>query len=147
MTSNVTLDPTTATLDRRPPARRIWRNGAVAGAAATAVNLVLFLAARLAGTSFVVRFTGDADPTTVTALQVVAATIVAVVIGLGVASFASRFPRGPWIVAAVGAFVALASAAVPMGLQADIGARLALAAMHVVVGGAFVAAIATARRT
>lgn len=124
----------------------VWRPGAIGLVSAAAANLALFAAARVSDVSFAVRYSPDAELTSVTSGHVALTTVGALVVGLACAAIVSR--RLPWGLRAVqiaGAVIAVASVLMPISLDADVAAKLVLAAMHLVTGAAFVATIGRAR--
>ena len=79
-------------------------------------------------------------------MHVALTTLVPFVIGLAVATVASRRPgHGLRNVGVGGVTVALLSLVGPLNLEADTAAKVALAAMHLITGGAFVVGLLRVR--
>lgn len=123
----------------------IWlRAGVVAVAASAAGNLAVLGVAELGDASLVVT---DGDTAhDIVAGGVIAASVVPVVVGvLAAALIALRWLGVVRLAQIVGGGFALLSVAGPLAADADGGTRIALAAMHVVTGAAFVAGLELAR--
>ena len=120
------------------PARR----GAAATTGALVTNLALLLVGGAAGASFTVPPRGGAGgPVHVGVGPVVVSTLLPLVAGLLVtAAVARRTPRAVTAVRALAALATGASLAFPLAAATDAGTRVLLALMHLVVGGAYLAA-------
>jgi hypothetical protein len=103
------------------------------------VNAVVFALARLADIDFTVPEFGSAGTVTeITVGHVIGASLVGLVVAW-LALAATRFRRpAAKAVTVIGAVLAVASAGAPLSLDADGGTRIILAAMHLMVGVAFV---------
>jgi hypothetical protein len=128
----------TPPLDRR----RAVVSVAVAVAVAVVVNLALLGAGHLAGASFLVP-----DRSTEGALMpvgpvpVVLSTLLPLAAALVLTSLiCARWPRALPALQALAVLVTLASLAMPLTTDTDAGTRVVLAAMHLVVGAAYLAA-------
>lgn len=145
MTSTIDTQPIDSSTTNQET--RLWSTGLPALVAATVANLALFLVVRASGVDFDVAYTADTTETTITSIQVIASTALPFLAGLGLtAVVAPRWRRGMFTVGALGAVLAVGSVLMPLGLHASTGARITLAAMHLVVGAAFVGGLALARR-
>lgn len=135
----------TPTRDRSPQRVAVWAASLGAAGAALA-NLAVYGVGAAADVDFTVRMS-DTDPwSTVSAGQVAAMSIIAVLVGGGVAWLASRWSVRlvAWVRSA-GIVVAVASAVpVLFVTAADDAAKPLLALMHLVTGVAFL--FATRRR-
>ena len=142
----MTTEPT-APPEATPPSAGLWRYGLAATAVATVVNLVIHTAGKATGVSFVVAFSAGDKTMHITAAHVAALTVVPLLIATALAAVASRRSmatlRAVQIVAGVVAVVSLVG---PLSLTAELGAKVALASMHVVASAAFVLAVERARR-
>ena len=142
----MTTEPT-APPEVTPPSAGLWRYGLGATAVAAIVNLVIHTVVKATGVSFVVAFSAGDKPMHITAAHVAALTVVPLLIATALAAVASRRSmatlRAVQIVAGVVAVVSLVG---PLSLTAELGAKVALASMHVVAGAAFVLAVERARR-
>ncbi len=134
-----------ATREGTPP--RIAASAVSLGATLAALaNLAVYGLARAADVDFTVRMSDSDSWSTVSAGQVAAASIVAVLVGAGIVWLANRWSArlGGWVRAA-GIAVAVTSAGAPLSLTAvDDTAKPLLALMHLVAGVAFL--YATRRR-
>lgn len=124
-------------LQSRPKTARYGLIGwqAIAGGVVVVAvaNLLIFAIARLAGVSF--EYTDDTGTHDVTAVGVVIASVPPVVIGPGLAILISRWWRPILRVAQViGGALAALTLIQPLTADTSTGSRLALAAMHVVLG-------------
>lgn len=111
-----------------------WRAGLVTVALAAAVNLLLYLLARLIGTDFTVA-TGGREPMEVGPLLVVVNVVGAALVGtLLLAAAARRGVRAWWVLAWIGLVVGVLSMVAPLTASGSAGAKLVLAGMHLVTG-------------
>ncbi len=149
-TGSSTGSSTTATTGPASPARVVatWRYAlttTVAAAVAAIVTCwIVMLVGQAAGASFVLDDRGT--PHVVRALDVVVATW-PMVVGVLLATLLGRLRA--WLLRvgqALGGLLALLSVAGPLMAVTDLGTRLSLALMHVVVGVAAVAALEAVRR-
>lgn len=131
----------------RRSSRPIWRAGLTPASTAAAANLAVFAIARAAGAALLVRFSGHQAAWSISAVDVIVATLVALGLGTVVAAlWLGRHRRGLLVVQVTGALVALASLSIPLGVHAGSGTKAALASMHLIAGAAFITAMAVARR-
>lgn len=122
-----------------------WQAVVAAVLGATAVNLLIWGAARAAGGSFEIADAGTIH--TVGALGVVQASAVPMLIGVGLAALISRWWTGVIRVAQVlGAALALLTIAGSVMAMTDGVTTVALSLMHVVVAVAVVASLELLRR-
>lgn len=129
-----------------PRSRAVWRAGLAAAGIAAAANLAVFALTQAAGTQFRVRFPGHQAATSVAAGDVLGASLGALAIGTAVtALWLCRFRHGLAAAQVTGAVIALLSLATPLSVHASAGTKAALAAMHLIAGTAFVAAMGRAR--
>ena len=138
MAATTHMANTTGTRERTP--QRIAASAVALGAAVAALaNLALYGLARAADVDFTVRMSDTDSWSAVGAGQVGASSILAVLLGAGVAWLAARWWAGlvRWVRAA-GIAVAVVSAGSPLALNAvDTTARPLLALMHLIAGAAF----------
>ena len=137
---------TTSTAQARvAPAPSLIRAGAVAGALAAVVNLVIFLVAEVAGVPFDVTIAGT--KTEVIFVQPLVASFLAVLIGAAVLKLMARSERGvtAWIALAVVAVVLYTGVAYSAAGQ--LSTFLSLTAMHVVALGIALARLVPVART
>jgi hypothetical protein len=142
----MTTEPT-ALRSATPPSGGLWQYSLAATAVTAVVNLVIHTVVNSTGVSFVVAF-GAGDKTMhITAAHVAALSVVPLLIASALAVVASRRSmstlRAVQLVAGVVAVVSLGG---PLSLTAELGAKVALASMHVVAGVAFVLVVERARR-
>lgn len=139
---------TTTATHHAPSERTVPRVAALYTVAALATNLSVFAVARAADVSFEFQRTGSAAGTeTVSAGAVFAATLLTMTAGwilVGLAAWRHRPALGT--MAILGGGVAVVSALAPLGLQADLAARLTLASLHLVAGAFFITGITGLRR-
>jgi hypothetical protein len=122
----------------------IWRAGVIATGIAVAANLGLFLASKAADVSFLVEIGNRRQE--IVAASVVLFSAVPMALGTGLAAFAApRMAHGLRAVQVAGAALAVVSLAPVLLLDAPTATKLALGAMHVVAGAAFVLGLAAAR--
>jgi hypothetical protein len=122
--------------------RGLWRHGAVAAAIATVVNLTLLAVGRAVGGTFVVAYGPEPVTTQVGAGAVTVFTVVAMALGLTVTALvARRRTQRLRTMQIIGAAVAVVSLFQPLTVDTDITTRIALVAMHLVSGAAFVAGL------
>lgn len=120
------------------PARAGLRALALAAVAAAAVDLVVYAV----GTSTGASMTVEGTPYTIDAVAVAVASAVPVLIGgVVVLLLARRWPALPGRAAWAGLAFGVVSAASPLLGASDTGTGLTLAAMHVVVGAAWLLAL------
>lgn len=125
----------------------VWRPGLGALVAATAANLLVLGIGVASGLDYAVQTQADAPVMDVTAVHVLVSSVVPFLIGLGVAHLVRRRgPRALRILQVVGGVIAVASVAMPLSALGDTPARLTLALMHLIVGAAWVTALAQMRR-
>ena len=137
----------TAQLHSRTRTDPLWHPAVLTSALAGAINIILFVAVDAAGVEFAVDRGSGSAPMELNVGHVAVTTVLALVVGWGVAALARRRGRpGLAAVAVVGGVVAAVSAVFPLVTDADLGARLTLAAMHLVTGGCFVVGIERVRR-
>ena len=138
MAATTHIAATTPTRDRSP--QRVTVSAAsVSAIGAGLANLAVYGVARAADVDFTVRMS-EADPwSTVSAGQVGAVSIIAVLVGAGVAWLANRwYARLLAWVRRAGIVVTVASAGPALSLAAvDDAAKPLLALMHLVAGVAF----------
>ena len=115
----------------------------VATAVALAVNLALLALGRAAGTSFAVPDRRQAgELMQVGAWAVTLSTLLPLAVGLAAAALLTRrWPRASRALQTGAVLITLGSLVMPLGVNTDAGTRLLLAAMHLVVGAAYVAAL------
>lgn len=122
---------------------RLRRRAIPATAAALAGNLALLAASRASGASFAVPDRGD--PGSLMQIgpgPVALSTLLPLVVGLGVAALVTRrWPRATVALKALAVLITLASLGMPLSADTDTGTRILLATMHLVVGGAYLAAL------
>lgn len=122
-----------------------WPAIGAAAVAATAVNLLILLIGRVGGASF--ELVDGAALHAVTVGGVLTSSVVPLVIGTVLATLLGLWWPGVFRLAQfVGAGLALLTVAGPLMADTDTGTRLALAAMHVVVGVAVVLSLEAIRR-
>lgn len=132
-------------MEPRRHRRELVRTGAAAAGAATLVNVLVYGIGRAAGASFTVP--GAQGFGEVTLVPVLIMSLLPLVLGLAVAAALAGLGRSTRWLEALGAVVALGSL-FPFAADGwEGGTVAALALMHVVTGGAFVAALRLARRT
>ena len=114
-----------------------------ATAVALAVNLALLALGRAAGASFAVPDRRQAgEVMEVGAWAVALSTLLPLAVGLAAAAlFTRRWPRASRALQAAAVVITIGSLGMPLNADTDAGARLLLAAMHLVVGGAYVVAL------
>lgn len=121
------------------------RAGALAAGVSVVGNLAVLGVAEVGDASLVVTDAGTAHD--IAAGGVVVASLVPVVVGVAlVALIALRWLGVVRLAQIVGGAFALLSVAGPLAADTDGGTSIALAAMHVVTGAAFVAGLELARR-
>jgi hypothetical protein len=134
-------------MDLRAPSRSVWRAGLLGAVLATVINGAVFLTARAADVSFVVRgFGSDTSPRTVTLVQVILNSFAPFIVGTAVAAFVVSRGHRVRSLQLVGAAVALISLGGPATMDADGATRLLLASMHVVAGAMFVLTLQACQR-
>ncbi len=137
----------TAQLHSRTRTDPLWHPAVLTSALAGAINIILFVAVDAAGVEFAVDRGSASVPMELNVGHVAVTTVLALVVGWGAAALARRRGRaGLAAVAVVGGVVAAVSAVFPLVTDADLGARLTLAAMHLVTGACFVVGIERLRR-
>ena len=110
---------------------------ALAGAVGAAlVNLSVYGRERAGDLDYLVRFSNDDAWSHITAAQVATVSVLAVLVGAGVAWLAGRWStRGAAWVRALGAALAVVTVGAPMSVRAvDGGVKPLLAAMHLIAG-------------
>lgn len=114
-----------------------------ATAVALAVNLALLALGRAAGASFAVPDRRQAgELMEVGAWAVALSTLLPLAVGLAAAALLTRrWPRASRALQAAGVVITLASLGMPLSVDTDASTRLLLAAMHLIVGGAYVVAL------
>ncbi|MDP9434028.1 MAG: DUF6069 family protein [Actinomycetota bacterium] len=129
----------------RPPASA---RAAAAVGGAVVVNLALLTAGTAAGASFVVPQRGRPGALMdVGVVPVVVSTLLPLILGLLVTAWAvRRRPQAVRGLRALAVAVTLASLAMPLATDTDVTTRALLAAMHLVVGAAYLAAASPAPR-
>lgn len=128
------------------PSRTVWRAGLAAAGIAAAANLAVFALAHAAGTPLRVRFPAHQAAASVAAGDVLGASLAALAIGTAVtALLLRRLRHGLAAGQLTGAVITLLSLAIPLGVHASAGTKAALAAMHLIAGTAFVAAMGRAK--
>ncbi len=131
--------------------RSTVRSGLTAVLTAVVADLALLAAGSAAGASFLVPERGGsgadaasragAGTVEVGVAAVVVSTVVPLVVGLAVTALAARrLPRAVPVLRLLALVVTLVSLVVPLTLQTDVTTRGLLALMHLVVGGAYLAA-------
>jgi hypothetical protein len=126
------------------PSRPLWRAGVSPAVGAAAVNLAVFAIARAAGAPLLVRFSARRAAWSITAADVIVATLVALGLGTaGAALWLRRHRRGALLAQVTGALVALASRSIPLSVHARSGTKATPASMDLIAGAAFI----TARRS
>jgi heme A synthase len=136
---------TTTTSATRSSSRRLVRAGSVV--AAGGLNGVVFLAAKAAGTAFVITDPVDgAEPHAFTVVDIALVSVVFALLGWAALALFERFSRRAarnWTMLAVA--VTLLSM-VPIGIEiATAGTRVMLAVIHTLVLVALIPALRTAR--
>lgn len=126
---------TTHTALRRP--------ALVATAAALGVNLGLLAVGSATGASFAVPDRArPGELMQIGPVPVALSTVLPLVVGFAAAALvARRWPGARRVLAVVAVVVTLASLATPLTADTDAGTRLLLAAMHLVVGAAYLAGL------
>jgi len=126
--------------------RTVWQAGLAAAGIAAAANLAVFALAQAAGTQFRVHFPAHQAATPVAAGDVLGASLGALAIGTAItALWLRRLRHGLAAAQVTGAVIALLSLVTPLSVHASAGTKAALAAMHLIAGTAFVAAMGRAR--
>ncbi|HEX3542324.1 MAG TPA: DUF6069 family protein [Acidimicrobiales bacterium] len=120
--------------------RRLLTVGAAAVSAATATNAVLYAAARAAGVNY--TLTQGSTTGLIHLHDVVSLSVFTFAVGLAAAAAARPLGR-PSLRALqiLGAVIAVASISMDVSVHGAATARVSLAAMHLVVGAAYVAAL------
>lgn len=137
----------TAQLHSRTRTYPLWHPAVLTSALAGVINIILFVAVDAAGVEFAIDRGSASAPMELNVGHVAVTTVLALVVGWGAAALARRRGRpGLATVAVVGGVVAAVSAVFPLVTDADLGARLTLAAMHLVTGACFVVGIERLRR-
>ena len=123
--------------------RPVRRSALAAAGVALAGNLALLVAGRAAGASFAVPGRGGAGALMQIGPGAVAlATLLPLVVGLSATALVTRrWPRAAAALKALAVLITLASLVAPLGAETDTGTRILLAVMHLVVGGAYLAAL------
>lgn len=147
MTDTNTVTSVSPRQSRRDRFALPWWQAAAAGAVlATAINLVLLLAARAADASLVLREPGAADHP-ITAGGVIFSSVVPMTGGILLAALLARWWQGVLRLAQlVGGALALLTAAGPLTSGTDGVTRTTLITMHLVVGVTVVLALEAIRR-
>lgn len=124
-----------------------WRPAVAALAVAAAANLGLLLAGRARGASFTVPDrTQEGAVVDVGLSAVLWSSVLPLAAGLAVTALvARRRPRARRALQVLAAVITLASLAFSLSTQTDTGTRVLLAAMHLVAGGAYLAAVRVQR--
>lgn len=117
--------------------RAAWRAGGHAAVIAATGSLALYAAARLAGTDFQITPAGAARGTDVTAAFVLVSIAVPLLLGTLLLRALSGRARAWSALAWTGLGLGIVTIATPLMAEADTGARLTLAVMHVVTGAAW----------
>lgn len=126
----------------------LWPLAVIGTLLAVTINLGVYLAGRVVDVPFVVASSPAAEPMTVTALHVAAATTVALVFGIVAVAVAARWqPRVAPALQGLGVVLALGTMALPLMQEATTATKLLLAAMHLIAGAAFVGAVQVYLRT
>lgn len=131
----------------REPGMGWWQAGLLGVGAAAVANLVILAVARLGGVSFAI--VNGSEEGTVDVPTVLGLSIVPMAVGIAVVMLVSVW----WVWAlrvgaVVGAGLALATIALPFSVdEAETGARVALALMHVTVAAGIVFAFEAYRRS
>ena len=128
--------------ERDAQGARSWGVASTALAAAAAANLTLLLTGQAAGASFTVPDRAQNGAVIdVGFAAVLLSTVVPLSAGLAAtALLARRWPRARRVLQVLAVVVTLASLAMPLTTETDTGTRVLLAAMHLVVCGAYLAA-------
>jgi hypothetical protein len=127
--------------------REIWKFGVVAAAGATVVNVILLVAAKAAGVEFFSPDPRTGDPTEIGIVQVISLTLIPMLLGTAAAAIAERLNRPlRWVQIPV-IVLTLLSLYAPLSLDAELSTKLSLTAMHLIAGGALVAALERVNRT
>jgi len=129
----------------RASSRPFWLAGLVGAAVAAVVNLVVFALGRAADVPFVV--TGNGSTTQIGAGPVAFVSVLSLLVGTVFAVLlARRGSRARRLAQAIGAAVALVSIAGPATQADEASTAVLLAAMHVIAGVVYVAAVEVAAR-
>jgi hypothetical protein len=128
---------------------RVARGALIAAGTAACLNLLVYVVARAAGVTFTGRFNPAAAETVVGLKDVLGASIVWVVPASAGLLLLNRFMERPSkVFVRVAATFGLLSVAGPITFpEASLGTKLALAAMHLILTAAIVAAIVVRGRT
>lgn len=127
--------------------RSLLPYAAWSGVAAVAANLAVYGAATAADVDVEVRPPGTEATMQINAGSVAATTLVALVVGWGLVAFARRQGRPTMrAVEVVAGTVAVVSIALPLAAEGTLAAQLTLAAMHLLTGAVFIAAVELLRR-
>jgi hypothetical protein len=113
----------------------------------TVANLILYAAGRLAGVEFVVP-DGSGATMAIPAAGIVVASVVPMLVGALAAVLAiPRWAPARLTLQIIGAVLAVGSVVSPLATDTDNGTRILLALMHIVLGVAYVGALALVPRT
>lgn len=119
------------TTTNSPAAGPIFRAGALAGAAAGAVNLIVFLIGKAAGVSFDVKIGGKT--TAVVFAQPLFSSFIALIIGAAGLWVLARVGSGVMIWTALVAAIFVLDTIYAFAVATSTGTAIALSLMHVVV--------------
>jgi hypothetical protein len=133
----VTTGDNTVTMAITGRGHAAWRAGGLAALIAATGSLVLYVAARLAGTDFHVTPAGAARGMDVNAVFVLITIAVPILLGTLVLRALAGRARAWSVLAWTGLALGLVTTAIPLTASADTSARLTLAAMHVLTGAAW----------
>lgn len=122
---------------------RLRRPAVTATAVALVGNLALLAGGRAAGASFAVP--NRSEPGALLQIgpgAVALSTLLPLLVGIGAAALLTlRWPRTTLAMKALAVVITLASLGMPLSVDTDTGTRILLATMHLVVGGAYLAAL------
>lgn len=112
-----------------------WRAGMLTAVLAVVLALVVLGVALLAGADMKVQPSGGRESMAVGVVPVVVTVLLAVTLGTALLAVLSRRGAKWWRTLAVaGLVIGVVSVVIPLTATADVGTKLALAAMHVVAG-------------
>ena len=120
----------------------LWQRAGLGALIAVLLNITIFAIGRGADASFRVEFGNGAKPMQVGIGNVMLSSALPLAVASGVtAAVASRTARFVSTLQLAAIVITLASLAIPLGADTDTLTKVSLAAMHVVVGCAYVLAV------
>lgn len=133
----VTTSDSTSAMATAARDQAAWRASGLAALIAATASLVLYVAARFAGTDFHVTPAGAARGMDVSAVFVLITIAVPILLGTLVLRTLAGRARAWSVLAWTGLALGLVTTVIPLTASADTSARLTLAAMHVLTGAAW----------